>query len=40
MVIITSADSDTKLIASFGYEKLLDCGLSIIFNNLLNVIVP
>lgn len=40
MVINTSADSDTQLIASFGYDKLLDCGLGIIFNNLLTVIVP
>lgn len=40
MVINTSADdSDTQLIASFSYEKLLDCGLGIIFNNLLTIIV-
>lgn len=40
MVINTSADSGTQLIASFGYKKLLDCGLSIIFNNLLIIFVP
>lgn len=40
MVINTSADSDTQLIASFGYEKLLDCGPDTIFNNLLTITVP
>lgn len=36
MVINTPADADTQPIASFSYEKLLDCGLSIILNNLLS----